>query len=225
MLNPEKPPELSVSRWFNTNEPLTLAGLKGKVVLMSTFQMLCPGCVEYGLPLAQKLYERFNNKEVVALGLHTVFEHHQAMGPDALDAFIKQYGWKFPIGIDAAGDPAGADDSAMPQTMRAYQMQGTPTLLLFDRQGRLRRHYFGKPDELMLGAEIMALAIEPPDASREASLGIEKLLAATIVTPDNARPEPDHGKDAAGGPEGARGHSHGPDCKDHGCKNDGHNGH
>ena len=36
-------PELVVSRWFNTSEPLTLAGLRGRVVMLHAFQMLCPG--------------------------------------------------------------------------------------------------------------------------------------------------------------------------------------
>jgi hypothetical protein len=41
--------------------------------------------------------------------------------------------------------------------MEAYQMQGTPTLLLIDRAGRLRRQIFGHVPDLLLGAEIMRL--------------------------------------------------------------------
>src|SRR3546814_10131498 len=37
-------PELDVVRWFNS-APLTLAGLRGRVVVIGAFQMLCPGCV------------------------------------------------------------------------------------------------------------------------------------------------------------------------------------
>ena len=36
-------------------------------------------------------------------------------------------------------------------------MQGTPTLLLVDRMGRLRRQRFGMLDDLRLGAEIATL--------------------------------------------------------------------
>ena len=45
-------------------------------------------------------------------------------------------------------------------------MQGTPTLLLFDRQGRLRRHYLGAVDDVRLGAEIMALSSRTKGAAR-----------------------------------------------------------
>ena len=44
--------------------------------------------------------------------------------------------------------------------MRAYQMQGTPTLLLFDKNGHLRKQKFGREQDLVLGAEIMALLKE-----------------------------------------------------------------
>jgi hypothetical protein len=46
-------PELSVMRWFNQPEPLSLAKLRGRVVLLYAFQMLCPGCVAHGTPQAE----------------------------------------------------------------------------------------------------------------------------------------------------------------------------
>ena len=66
-------PEWQVSTWLNTPRPLTLQGLRGKVVLLHTFQMLCPGCVTYGLPQAQRVRRAFPESEVAVVGLHTVF--------------------------------------------------------------------------------------------------------------------------------------------------------
>ena len=43
-------PELAITRWFNAANNLTLAGLRGEVVVIEAFQMLCPGCVSHGLP-------------------------------------------------------------------------------------------------------------------------------------------------------------------------------
>jgi hypothetical protein len=40
-------------------------------------------------------------------------------------------------------------------------MQGTPTLCLVDRRGRLRRQLFGLLDDMRLGAEIATLLAEP----------------------------------------------------------------
>lgn len=47
-------PELIVDRWFNADQPLTLAALRGRVVFLHAFQMLCPGCVSHGTPQAQR---------------------------------------------------------------------------------------------------------------------------------------------------------------------------
>jgi thioredoxin-related protein len=44
--------------------------------------------------------------------------------------------------------------------MAAYRMQGTPTLLLIDHAGLLRRQLFGHIPDLCLGAEIMRLVAE-----------------------------------------------------------------
>ena len=199
MFNPESPPELSVSRWFNTEAPLSLKALKGRVVVVATFQMLCPGSVNHGLPQAKKLAERFNSDEVAVIGLHTVFEHHKVMTAEALKAFIEEFRWPFPIAID---EPNGAE---MPKTMAAYEIQGTPSLLLFDRQGRLRRHYLGQVDDIRLAAEIMALSIEDAKAPREASVAIERALHAALVDPEDHH---HHDHDHEGGCCGGHGHDH-----------------
>ncbi len=221
MFNPEKPPELAVTRWFNTKETPTLAALKGKVVLVVAFQMLCRGCVEHGLPQARKLSHQFHEDDVVVLGLHSVFEHHKAMTPDPLEAFIQEYGWSFPIGID---EPQGGDfGHGMPKTMAAYEMQGTPTMLLFDRQGRLRRHYLGQVDDMRLAAEVMGLAIDDADAAREASVKIERKLTTVLVDPSGDGDHHHHHHDHAGGCCGGHhAHDHGHDHgHDHACSGGG----
>jgi hypothetical protein len=48
--------------------------------------------------------------------------------------------------------------------MRAYGLQGTPSLLLIDRLGFLRRHSFGAEEDLTLGAAIATLVAEPTRA-------------------------------------------------------------
>jgi len=148
-------PELAVSQWFNTAEPITLAALRGQAVLLHAFQMLCPGCVAHGTPQAQRVHRLFRTDELAVIGLHTVFEHHEVMTPAALEVFLHEYRITHPVGVDTAvaGDP-------IPATMRAYAMQGTPTLMLVDRQGRQRLKQFGRVDDLALGAEIMRLVKE-----------------------------------------------------------------
>ena len=80
----EPAPELEVSEWINAPGPISLAALRGRVVVVHAFQMLCPGCVTHGTPQAVKIHQAFDREDVVVLGLHTVFEHHSVMGPEAL---------------------------------------------------------------------------------------------------------------------------------------------
>ncbi len=151
----QKALELQVDQWMNTKADITLDNCLGKVVLIEAFQMLCPGCVEHGLPQAQKAYQLFSPDDLVVLGLHTVFEHHAAMGPESLKAFLHEYRISFPVGIDTP-----ADKGPVPKTMTSYQLQGTPSLILIDRRGYLRWQKFGAISDLQLGAEIMALIKE-----------------------------------------------------------------
>ena len=50
---------------------------------------------------------------------------------------------------------------AIPKTMAAYEMNGTPTLLVFDREGNLRLNHFGHIDDLALGAVLGELLAAP----------------------------------------------------------------
>lgn len=147
-------PALSVSQWFNTDAEPTLEGLRGKVVVIEAFQMLCPGCVSHGVPQIKSIWETFPEDQVSVLGLHTVFEHHEAMTPVSLAAFIHEYDLRFPVGVDQPGA------AAMPKTMEAYSMRGTPSLIIIDRQGRLRANHFGQATDMRVAYHITSLLHE-----------------------------------------------------------------
>ncbi|MEL6376397.1 MAG: hypothetical protein AAFQ04_04245 [Pseudomonadota bacterium] len=80
-------PPLQVEQWFTTVEPLSLEGMRGLVIVIEAFQMLCPGCVSHGLPQAKKVGLTFRSPDVRVIGLHSVFEHHNAQTPVSLAAF------------------------------------------------------------------------------------------------------------------------------------------
>ena len=179
-MNPTMPPRLHVSRWFNTQQPIVLDELRGRVVAVHAFQMLCPACVAHSLPQATQLRQAFPMDQLVVIGLHTVFEHHEVMGAAALQAFIHEYRLRFPIGVDEA-DPRGR----LPKTMAAWGLQGTPSLVLLDRQGQVQLSHFGHLEDLALGAVIGQLLERPfsPGA-------IPTTLAETAgCTTDNCRPQ------------------------------------
>ena len=149
-------PPLHVAQWFNTDTPIALDALRGRVVVLHAFQMLCPGCVAQGLPQAMKVHKLVPSTEVVVLGLHTVFEHHDAMGPNALKAFLHEYRIDFPVGVDRP-----AIDQPIPTTMQAYKLRGTPSLVVIDRSGMVRLNHFGPLEDMQLGLLLGALLSEP----------------------------------------------------------------
>src|SRR3546814_6811790 len=131
-------PDWHVAQWFNAASPLTLQDLRGKVVVLHAFQMLCPGCVTISIPQAQRIARAFDPAHLAVIGIHTEFEHHDVMTPQALAVFIREFQLSFHITADLTGLSV-----TIPPTMTAYAMTGTPTLILLDRRGRLRKHAIG----------------------------------------------------------------------------------
>ncbi|MBB3991637.1 hypothetical protein GGR19_003075 [Croceicoccus naphthovorans] len=74
------------------------------------------------------------------------------MAPNTLAAFIHEYRLTFPIGVDRA-----SSSGPIPQTMAAYALQGTPSLILIDHRGRLRKQTLGAEDDMRVGADIALL--------------------------------------------------------------------
>ena len=229
MFDPENPPELTTAAWFNAENPLKLKDLKGKVVVLAAFQQHCPGSIRHGLPQAARLAGAFNNDEVVVIGLNTPFEETDKQDKKALEAFVAEHGLTFPVALDKTGGKG-----SLPKTMEAFEIQGTPTILIFDRQGRLRRHYLGQVDDFRLGAEVMALTIEARDAPRDQSIALERRLAAVLVDPNEHHHH--HGDGCGCGHEHSHDHDHGHDhahahsheggcCGGHGHSHDHDHGH
>ena len=148
-------PEWIIEQWLNS-DPLSLVSLRGRVIVAGAFQMLCPGCVSELIPQLRQAHALFKSANVTVLGLHTVFEHHDAMGPVSLKAFLHENRITFPVAIDKPQMP----NAPIPATMELYGMRGTPTMMLIDMKGRLRRCHFGHVDDMGLGAEIMGLLKE-----------------------------------------------------------------
>lgn len=199
MFNPEDPPEFETSRWFNTDKPMSRERFKGRVVMLTVFQSLCPASLKHSLPQSERISRAFTDQEVAVVGLHSAFENQDKQTPGAVEALIKEQDLTFPIAIDKL------NVKKLPRTFAAYELQGTPTVLLFDRQGRLRRHYLGQVDDIRLGAEIMAFSLEARTAPRETSLAIERGLAMALVDPSAH----DHGDGCGCGHDHSHDHDHG----------------
>ena len=102
-----------------TGESDSLAGYRGKVVLVNLWATWCPPCREE-IPALETLYKQYRSKGFVVLGID------QGESASVADAFARKFGVTFPILIDDAQ-----------QYGRAYAAQGLPTSVLVDRSGRI----------------------------------------------------------------------------------------
>jgi hypothetical protein len=124
-------PELDGATIWLNSEPLTPAGLRGKVVLV---QFCTYSCVNWlrTLPYVRAWHERYRDEGLVVIGAHSPefpFEHDVEKVRPALEAL----GVTYPIAMD--------NDFAV---WRAFGNQYWPALYAADAEGRLRDHHFGE---------------------------------------------------------------------------------
>ena len=142
LLEPTNAPDWVVSEWLN-GDPGRLADQKGKVVLIDFFQLWCPGCNSFSIPLFEKWEEKYADRDdVVIFSIHTVFEGHELQTPDHLRNFVKEKRIEHPVGIDTYV----TKDAEVPVTMDLYKTGGTPHIVIIDRHGKLRFSHFGRFD-------------------------------------------------------------------------------
>lgn len=137
-----KAQSLLIEKWINAPENYNLDIADGLIKIIHVFQMLCPGCVYKGIPQAIELYQKYNSNDIKVIGLHSVFEHHHAMQPHALEVFVSEWALPFPVAIDQH-----IGNQTMPETMKNYRLMGTPTLIIIDHLGYLKLKHFGHLDQ------------------------------------------------------------------------------
>ncbi len=116
--------------WLNS-EPLTAAGLRGKVVLIDFWTYTCINWLRT-LPYVRAWAEKYKDQGLVVIGVHTpefAFEKNL----DNVRRAAKDMKVDYPIAIDS--------DYAI---WRAFKNQYWPALYFVDAQGRIRHHHFGE---------------------------------------------------------------------------------
>jgi sugar lactone lactonase YvrE len=115
-------PELEGGRgWLNTDRPLTLAGLRGKVVLLDFWTYGCINCMHI-IPDLKRLEEKYAN-ELVVIGVHSAkFENEKET--ENIRRIILRYGLEHPVVNDADF-----------RIWNAYGVRAWPTRVLIDTEG------------------------------------------------------------------------------------------
>ncbi len=131
-------PEWVVSEWFNS-DGFTLKEMRERVVIIDFFQLWCPGCNRFSIPLMEKWDQKYRGcNDIQLIGIHSVFEGHDHQTPERLRQYIKEKNITYPVGIDDH-----ASDQGTPETMIRYRTRGTPEMAIIDKRGNIRFQHFG----------------------------------------------------------------------------------
>jgi cytochrome c biogenesis protein CcdA/thiol-disulfide isomerase/thioredoxin len=146
-------PELTgITDWINS-PPLSLASLRGKVVLVHFWTFGCINC-QHVQPYVKAWADKYAGDGLVVVGVHTPelsFERDIANVREA----VTDDGVRFPVAFDPAYS-----------TWNAYGNRYWPAFYFVDRDGRIRHTHFGEGDYDGSEAVIRSLLAAPGTASR-----------------------------------------------------------
>jgi len=123
-------PELAKGSWINS-EPLTLANLRGRVVVVEFWTFACYNC-RNTLPYVKRWDERYREKGLTVIGVHSP-ELDEEKVLDNVRKETASLGIHYPVVTD--------NDYA---TWKAYGVEAWPTLFVLDKQGRIRWSHVGE---------------------------------------------------------------------------------
>jgi cytochrome c biogenesis protein CcdA/thiol-disulfide isomerase/thioredoxin len=170
-------------RWFNTpgNQPLTLAGLRGHVVLVDFWTYTCINCIRT-LPFLKGLYASYHKYGLDIVGVETPEFTFEQEAPNVQQA-INSDGLRYPVVQDNRYG-----------TWNAYQNQYWPAEYLIDSGGQVRHTQFGEGEYKQDEAAVRELLFEagarhlPPPMTAQAIMPSTSLATPeTYLNPDRAQ--------------------------------------
>jgi cytochrome c biogenesis protein CcdA/thiol-disulfide isomerase/thioredoxin len=135
-----------IDNWLNS-KPLTMASLRGKVVLVDFWTYSCINCIRT-LPYVEGWYQKYAADGLVIVGVHSpefAFEHDTSN----VAAAIARFGITYPV----------AQDNEF-KTWGAYGNQYWPADYLIDANGHVRATHDGEGDYNTTEAQIRSLLAE-----------------------------------------------------------------
>lgn len=99
---------------------VSLASLRGRVVLLYFWATWCPYCVRELPSTIESLQRRYRDQGLTVLAVS--FEER----PDTVKAWVRPRGLSMPVLVDQDGEVSGD-----------YRVTATPTAVLLDREGRV----------------------------------------------------------------------------------------
>lgn len=170
-------PALSKGKWLNS-EPLSLEELRGRVVLLDFWTFGCYNCVNT-LPSLKKYDTKYRDLGLTIVGVETPETEDEGVFENLSQA-VKKREIKYPIVTDF--------DS---ETWRAFGIKAWPTVVILDKQSRIRYLHVGEGEYEMQEAVIQTLlaedspkAIAPNNHDSKAKIVKSDDEWRKILTPD-----------------------------------------
>ncbi len=151
-------PEIrGTQRWFNS-KPLSLASLKGRVVLIDFWTYSCINCIRT-LSHLRAWDARYREAGLTIIGVHAPeFPFERDAGN--VGRAVRSNGLRYPV----------AQDNEF-ATWRAYDNRYWPAKYLIDARGRVRYYHFGEGDYAKTEAAIRDLLAEAGKRGRHSGRG------------------------------------------------------
>ncbi len=140
-------PEFPASTWINAYEPVSLASLAGRVILVVFWDFTCVNCLR-GLPYLREWHARYEDSGLAVIGVHTpefAFARDSAVAKSA----VGRLGIRYPVILD--------NDQ---EIWTAFATSCWPTRVLIDAQGYVRATRQGEGGYTEIEAAIQALLRE-----------------------------------------------------------------
>lgn len=162
-------PELAqISGYLNT-DPITLADLRGKVVLVDFWTYSCINCIRT-IPYLNAWYEKYADDGLVIVGVHAPeFEFEKDY--NNVKAAVEKFEIKYPVAQD--------NDKG---TWKAYENRYWPRKYLIDNEGYIRYDHIGEGAYAETEKVIQSLLSE-----RAAYMGVNASFDGSISNPENAQ--------------------------------------
>lgn len=135
-----------IAQWLNS-PPLTMAGLRGQVVLVDFWTYSCVNCIRT-LPHVNRWAARYRDSGLVVVGVHTPEFAFEKSTPN-VQAAMQRLGVKHPVAQDN-----------LYATWKAWDNSYWPAHYLVDARGRIRYRHFGEGEYERTEAAIRALLAE-----------------------------------------------------------------
>jgi cytochrome c biogenesis protein CcdA/thiol-disulfide isomerase/thioredoxin len=141
-----------VTRWLNS-EPLTLRGLRNRVVLVDFWTYSCINCLRT-LPYIRAWDERYRDAGLTIVGVHSPEFAFERVESNVREN-VRKLGVRYPVALD--------NDFV---TWQSWRNQYWPAKYLIDKRGHVRYYHFGEGDYAETEEAIRTLlGADAPDAS------------------------------------------------------------